>query len=92
MLQQYSYASGSEENYAPEVKKIKIILPSYESYISAKTEFQRGDVSKEKVLRKLDTLSREVKEFIKMLYRNTDMPEEREKINALMNDINVGNI
>ena len=61
------------ENLSPEVKETKIILPSYQSYIGAKTDFQRGDISKEKVLRKLDTLS-----------------EEREKINALINDINVG--
>lgn len=92
MLQQYSYAPGTEEKYTPEVKERKIILPSYDSYIDAKTEFQHGDISKEKVLRKLDTLSREIKEFVKMLYRNTDMPEEREKLNKLISEINVGNI
>lgn len=92
MLQEYSYAPGPEQIQTPEVKETKIILPSYQSYIDAKTDFQRGDISKEKVLRKLDTLSQELKEFVKMLYRNTDMPEEREKINALINDINVGNI
>ena len=88
-MQQYSYASEPKNSNPQETK---IILPSYDLFVKSKADFQRGDASKEKVLRHLDTLSREIKELIKMLYRNTDTPEEREKINKLINEINVGNI
>lgn len=52
----------------------------------------RGDLPKESVLRKLDTLSREIKDFIKMLYRNTDIPEEQEQISRLINEISIRNL
>lgn len=68
------------------------ILPAYFSYIEVKKAYQYGDIPKEKVLRALDSLSREIKDFVKILYRNTDMPEEREKLNLLISEINVGNL
>ena len=68
------------------------ILPAYDSYIKNKKEFQLKNISKEKLIYSLDILSNEIKEFIKKLYRNSETPEEREKINNLINEINAGNI
>lgn len=68
------------------------VLPTYFYYVQAKKSFQEGNVPKEKVIRTLDALSIEIKDFVKMLYRNTDIPEEREKISKLINDINIGNL
>ena len=68
------------------------ILPAYFLYIDSKKSFQQGIVSKESVLKHFDILSNQIKDFIKMLYKGSDMPEEREKINRLISEMNVGNI
>lgn len=68
------------------------VLPSYNSYIEIKKEFQLGNISEDKVLQSLNNLSTEIKDFIKTIYRNTDIPEERNILNNLISDINVGNI
>ena len=65
------------------------ILPAYFSYIEAKKSFQQGVGSKENVLKQVNVLSNEIKDFVKMLYRNTDMPEERAKITCLINELYV---
>lgn len=80
------------EHLAEAVTQDKPILPAFEKYVEVKRKYQTNDTTKDKVLETLSAVLREIKEFLKMLYRNTDMPEEREKINALINDINVGNI
>lgn len=67
-----------------------ILLPSYLLYIETKKQYQQGNISKEKVLKTLDYLLNEIKELIKKLYSNTDVPEERERITRLINEINVG--
>ena len=91
-LSKFSYSSSRELQQENIVGKNIDILPAYHSYVEVKKRFQYGDVPKEKVLYFLNTLSQEIKDFFAMLYRNTDMPEERDIINQLINDINVGNI
>ena len=48
--------------------------------------------TKEQVLRCMDKLTKEIKELIQIMYANTDMPEERNKISEFIEDLNVGNI
>lgn len=74
----------------PDIKTV--ILPSYSVYVECKRNYQQGDIPKEKVLKNLETLSAEIKDFIKRIYRNTDMPEERAILNRTINDISVGNL
>ena len=88
----HSFDSGPKQTEVEEKPERKIILPAYESYIDAKTAYQYGEISIERVLKTFKTLSEEIKDFIKMLYRNTDTPEERQILNTLIGEINVGNI
>lgn len=67
-------------------------LPAYTVYVENKRKYQQGDISKEKVLKNLETLSEEIKGFINRLYRNTDMPEERNILSKTIAEINVGNL
>lgn len=89
---------NSEYSFSAEPKQIKvdsetdIILPTYSVYIESKRNYQQGDIPKEKVLKNLEILSDELKDFVKRIYRNSDMPEERAILNRTINDINVGNI
>lgn len=69
-----------------------VILPSYSVYVNTKRQYQQGEISKEKVLKNLETLSDEIKDFIKKLYRNSDMPEERNILSKTITEINVGNL
>ena len=88
----YSFDSDPRQTDDEEQPDKKIILPAYESYVDAKTAYQYGEISIERVLKTFEMLSQEIKDFIKMLYRNTDTPEERQILNTLINEINVGNI
>lgn len=69
-----------------------IVLPSYSVYVGTKRQYQQGEISKEKVLKNLEILSDEIKDFLKRLYRNTDMPEERNILSKTITEINVGNL
>jgi hypothetical protein len=64
-----------------EEKPRKELLPSYYTYIDTKQKYQHKDVTKEKTLDVLNSLSQEIKNFLLVLYRNTDTPEEREILN-----------
>lgn len=50
------------------------------------------DTTKEKMLDSFKTLSDELKDLFRLIYRNTDTSEEREILNTLISEINVGNI
>lgn len=69
-----------------------VILPSYSAYVDTKRQYQQGEISKEKVLKNLEILSDEIKDFLKRLYRNSDMPEERNILSKTITEINVGNL
>lgn len=73
-------------------KTANVILPSYSVYVDTKRQYQQGEISKEKVLKNLEILSDEIKDFLKRLYRNTDMPEERNILSKTITEINVGNL
>ena len=88
----YSFNSGPQHTEVEEKTDKKTILPAYNLYVDAKTAYQYGDAPFEKVLKTFETLSQEIKDFIKMLYRNTDTPEERNILSTLIDEINVGNI
>lgn len=68
------------------------ILPAYKNYIEIKRQYQQGVIAKENVLKNLEVLSDEIKDFIRRLYRNSDMPEERNILSKTIAEINVGNL
>ena len=61
-------------------KELNDILPAYNVYRTVKRNYQVNGVDKSKVLRQMEFVCRELKEFICMLYSNSDLSEEREMI------------
>lgn len=68
-------------------RELSDIFPYYEKYCDAKKQYQLNHTDKENVLNTLQSLCREVLEFIQVLYSNTDMPEERHIIVEILNNI-----
>lgn len=78
------------KNYVEKIKEeIEGAKEYAEKYVEEKA---KGEISKEKVLKNLEILSDEIKDFLKRLYRNTDMPEERNILSKTITEINVGNL
>lgn len=76
----------SENSACAEVKKeLSDILPHYESYCDTKRKYQLGQVGKEHVIRSIQTVCKEISEFINSLYNHTDMEEEREILFSTLN-------
>lgn len=73
-------------------KETRDILPAYFRYIEIKRKYQLKEVTQEKVFDSLKSLTDEIKDLLKLIYRNTDTPEERKILNTLISEINVGNI
>lgn len=62
------------------VKELNDILPAYTVYKTVKRNYQINDIDKSKVIRQLEFVCSELKDFICRLYGNSDLPEEREII------------
>ena len=69
------------------VKETKEILPAYFIYIDFKRKYQLKEITKEKMLDSLKMLSDEIFDLIKLIYRNTDTPEERNLLNQLIQKV-----
>lgn len=98
LLELWLVSKEKEGNLPTEIKTSQIaketkdILPAYFTYIETKRKFQTKDTTKEKMLDSFKTLSDELKDLFRLIYRNTDTPEEREILNELISKINVGDI
>lgn len=69
-------------------KELSDILPEYTLYMHTKQQYHKDLMSKESVKAEMNKLCKELSEFIMMLYRCSDMPEEREAlIKTLKDDI-----
>lgn len=86
-----TYSEQNTENDA-ETEFMTDVLPAYKRYKEVKRKYQLGNTTKEKVLLCMDKLTKEIKELIQIMYTNSDMPEERNKISEFIEDLNVGNI
>lgn len=60
------------------------ILPYYRKYCDIKREYQLGNVDKERVITSMELVCKEIKEFIRTIYSNTDMQEERDLLEKLV--------
>ena len=65
-------------------KELNDILPCYREYCKIKKEYQLGNTTKEKVITSMKLVCKEIKEFIRALYSNTDMQEERDLLENLV--------
>lgn len=68
-------------------EELSDILPHYNIYCEKKREYKMDNLTSSAVISALDTVCREIKEFMSTLYSSTDMQEEREKLNTLITDM-----
>mgnify|MGYP006988843435 CR=1 FL=1 len=63
------------------------ILPQYKNYCQVKRSYQLGEIPKEPMLKALNNLCKEIREFIETLNSNTNTPEERDLIKQMINTL-----
>ncbi len=68
-------------------KELNDILPQYKKYIDIKRRYQLGELSEVTVENSIKLLAQELKEFLLILYRNTDMPMERASIKKMLDEV-----
>ena len=74
-------------NYDNVETELNDILPSYIEYVKTKKKFQLNEVTEQAVFISMQTLCREIREFIQSLYSNTDTPKEREMLRNLISQL-----
>lgn len=78
------YKGASSHDAASVEAELNDILPQYKKYVDIKRKYQMHDTSKEAVLMALEKVCTEIKDFIRELYNNTDMQQERDQIKNLL--------
>ena len=63
------------------------ILPSYLDYVNTKRKYQLHEVTEQAIYLRLEQVCKEIKEFLHILYTNTDTPKEREILKKLITQI-----
>ena len=69
------------------VSELHDILPQYNYFCEVKRKYQMQEVPKEKVITSMRKLCIEVEEFLHTLYSHTDMEEERQLLQEMVNRI-----
>lgn len=69
-------------------RELDDILPTYNYYVNTKRRYQLKELDSILVLEALKDVCQEIKEFLLILYRNTDMQEERAEIKEMLSDLN----
>lgn len=65
-------------------EELNDIAPQYKKYCDIKREYQLGNTQKESVIKSIRLVTTEIKEFITILYNNTDMQEERKELKEML--------
>lgn len=61
-------------------EELNDIAPQYKKYCELKRKYQLNEISKEPVIQSMNLVCKEIEDFIRILYCNTDMKEERDLI------------
>lgn len=61
-------------------KELNDILPAYTVYKAVKRNYQLNGIDKSKVIRQMEFVCKELKDFVGILYSSSDLLEERELI------------
>ena len=61
-------------------REVRDILPAYKSYCATKSAYQKHLVAPESVQYAMQSVCKEVKDLIFLMYSNSDMEREREMI------------
>ena len=82
------YYLKSKKEHGNEVEdEIKDILPQYKKYVELKKKYQLGEISEKPIENSIKSVCREIEELIRVLYRCTDMPIERDYIKKMLNNL-----
>lgn len=67
-------------------QELNDILPRYKEYCEIKQKYQRNQASDDEIVIAMRRVCKEVKEFLLLLYQNTDMQIERTMLKAMLKD------
>lgn len=81
------YPPVSRGLYDEVEEELNDIAPQYKKYCELKRDYQLGNIQKDAVLHSLKLVTIEIKEFITILYNNTDMKEERDELKNMITTI-----
>ena len=63
------------------------ILPQYKNYCAVKRKYQLNELTVDAVINSIDGVCKEIQEFIETLYGSTDTPNERERIQQMIQNL-----
>ena len=72
----------------PVIQEYSEILPSYQLYCKVKRKYEMKDIDEETVRVAVKTLCEEIKDFLVILYSNTNTEMERAEIKKMLNSLN----
>lgn len=67
-------------------RELNDILPQYKEYCAVKRQYQLGRATDDLVVASMRLVCKEVKEFLLILYQNTDTQIERNMIKRMLKD------
>ena len=68
-------------------RELNDILPQYKEYCAVKRQYQLGRATDDLVVASMRLVCKEVKEFLLILYQNTDMQIERTMIKNMVSEV-----
>lgn len=68
-------------------KELQDILPCYKQYINTKRDYQIGRATDTLLVNSMESVCKEITEFIETLYNNTELFKERLKIEKMIKEL-----
>ncbi len=68
-------------------KELSDLFPQYRKYREIKRKYQLNELSEKAVTSSMELLCKELQEFLMILYRNSDLPEERKSIKCTLDSV-----
>lgn len=68
-------------------KELNDILPCYKQYINIKRDYQTGRATDTLLVNSMESVCKEITEFIETLYNNTELFKERLKIEKMIKEL-----
>lgn len=68
-------------------KELQDILPCYKKYTEIKREYQLGRATDDLLVNSMESVCKEITEFIETLYNNTELFKERLKIEKMIKEL-----
>lgn len=68
-------------------RELSDVLPAYKKYCDVKRKYQLNQTSEDDIVIAMRAVCKEVKEFLLILYQNSDMKIERTMIKNMIDDV-----